>query len=159
MIQEPSLEFPAIRLQKSGRVQFIASWSLKTILMALGSFAIDSTHGSGLRINHPRVRAIAKSWLEGETIPAYSPVIIAIDKTSTFAPLQEQAMRGFGMMTLPFSAIIDICDGVHRVAALQLSKFPMDQLRKVEWPVEFVECNDETVAAELSARLRGAKGI
>jgi hypothetical protein len=157
MIAEPNIEFPAMQLQKSGRRQFIANWSLKTILLTLGPLATDSTHGSGLRLSHPRVRKLADQWLIDRTFPTYPPLIVAIAKGSEFKPLLNVNNTGFGTLELPLSSIVDVCDGIHRIAALQNLKLPIRILNESEWPVEFIECRDHEDAANLIARFRGEK--
>lgn len=157
MIGEPTLEFPAIRIQKGGRPQFIANWTLKTILITLGSLASDATHGSGLRLSHPRVRKLANQWREAGAFPVYPPLIVAISKGSKFEPFREDSDTGFGTMSLPLSLIVDICDGIHRIAALQNLKLSSKDLKESEWPVEFIECKDTEDTAKAIARFRGEK--
>lgn len=157
MIGEPTLEFLAIRLQKAGRRQFIANWTLKTILLTLGPLATDAIHSSGLRLSHPRVRKLTDQWLVDGTFPAYPPLIVAISKGFEFRPLQISPDTGFGKMGLPLSAIVDVCDGIHRIAALQNLKLPTKILNESEWPVEFIECHDNEDAANLCGLLRGER--
>lgn len=157
MIGEPTLEFPAIRLQKTGRRQFIANWTLKTILLTLGPLATDATHSSGLRLSHPRVRKLADQWLIDGTFPAYPPLIVAVSNELEFKPFQNAQDTGFGTMSLPLSSIVDVCDGIHRIAALQNLKLSSKILNQSEWPVEFIECHDTEDATNLIARIRGDK--
>lgn len=155
MIQEPAFSFPALRLNKGGRQQFIANWSLKTILLMLGIFADDSKHGAGLRLNHPRVRKLTNQWLEKKEIPPFEPLIVVIGNSSEFSPMEAMPESGFGMLSLPFTDILDVCDGIHRIAALKTLKFSGIQISTSEWPIEFIECTDLADAAQLVSRLRG----
>ena len=154
MIGEPTLEFMAIRLIKRTRPQFIANWSLKTILLCLGSFAKDGTQGSSLRLSHPRARKISKDWLSSGFIPPARPLIVTIGQGSTFTPLPEHPECGIGMLKVPLSEIIDVCDGIHRIAALLHLDMPSQSLIESEWPVEFIECTDLNDAASLTESLR-----
>ncbi|MGB6223041.1 hypothetical protein [Haloferula sp.] len=154
MIDEPTLEFMAIRLQKKGRPQFIANWSLKTILFCLGSFAKDGTQGSGLRLNHPRARRMANDWLSAGSIPPAPPLLVAIGQGSTFTPHPAHPESGFGTLKLPLSKFIDVCDGIHRIAALRQLDLPSKSLTESEWPVEYIECSDLEDAGCLIDNLR-----
>ncbi|MEN8716224.1 MAG: DNA sulfur modification protein DndB [Verrucomicrobiales bacterium] len=154
MISEPTFEFLAIRLRKGGRQQFIANWSLKTILTCLGHMAQDSTHGCGLRINHSRARKLANNWLAESGIPFTSPLVLAIESPNTFRPLSKFPDSGFGIVSLPFSALIDVADGIHRIAAIRQMDLSPKILVESEWPVELIECKGGDDAAKLTSQLR-----
>lgn len=154
MIQEPTFNFPALRLNKGGRQQFVANWSLKTILFVLGSFATDATHGAGLRLNHPRVRKIANKWLTDDDISMTDPLTIFIRTTSEFNPSEIYPDSGFGTLSLPIADVFDVCDGVHRIAALKSLNLNNARLTSTEWPVELIECSDSLDAGQLVQRMR-----
>ena len=154
MIEEPTFEFMAIRLQKKARQQFIANWSLKTILFCLGSFAKDGTQGGSLRLSHPRARKMANDWLSAGSIPPAPPLMVVIGQARTFTPLAAHPESGIGTLKLPLSKIIDVCDGIHRIAALRQLDLPSQSLIESEWPVEFIECTDLEDAACLIESLR-----
>ena len=154
MIEEPTFEFMALRLQKKGRPQFIANWSLKTILFCLGSFARDGTQGSSLRLGHPRARRMANEWLSSDSIPPAPPLVVVIGQGNTFSPLPTHPDSGIGTLKIPLSKIIDVCDGIHRIAALRQLDLPSLILTESEWPVEFIECSNLEDAACLIESLR-----
>lgn len=154
MIHEPTISFLALRLRKGGREQYIANWSLKTILFTLGEFSNDSIHGAGLRINHPRVRKIASQWTSDSAIPMMSPLIVLVGNASSFKDSESFPESGFGILSLALSDLLDICDGVHRVAALKSMDFSNDFLISTEWPVEIIVCKDGSDAAQLIQRMR-----
>lgn len=154
MIQEPTLKFVAIKMNRVGRQHYIASWPVRMILSFLGSLAVDSAHGSGLRLNHRKSRAMASQWAADGIFPIVSPLIVTIEKGVSFEQMEETVPPGFGLLSLPISKIIDLCDGVHRVAALKHLESTEGELLTSEWPVEFVECDDEVDAAKLSEATR-----
>lgn len=154
MIHEPTISFLALHLRKGGCEQYIANWSIKTILFTLGEFANDSTRGAGLRLSHPKVRKIASQWMSDCAIPMMSPLIILIGNGSSFRASESFPESGFGMLNLPLLEIIDVCDGVHRVAAIKLLDLSNDFMVSTEWPVEIIVCNDPTDAAQLVQRIR-----
>ncbi|RYD44654.1 MAG: hypothetical protein EOP83_31190 [Verrucomicrobiaceae bacterium] len=152
---EPTLEFLAIRLLKGGRKQFVANWSLRTILMCLGSMAQDATHGCGLRLNHPRARKLANQWLAEKNLPFTSPLIVAIESPALFTPLSDFPDSGFGMIRLPLSGILDVADGIHRLAALRQMNLSRQILARTEWPIELIECIGGDDIARLNLQVRG----
>lgn len=159
MIQEPTLKFMAIRLRRGGRQQFIANWPLKMILFCLGSLAKDATQGSGLRLNHRRVRKLANEWIGDSAFPIMPPLLVLVEKNLEFTPLAENFEAGFGTLSLPLAKIIDVCDGIHRIAALKLIELSDNDLIASEWPVEFVECDDEWDAEQLTEKIRNESSL
>jgi len=129
------------------------------IVFCLGSFAKDATQGSGLRLNHRRARKLADQWICEGTFQVMPPLIVTIEKDVAFDPLEETIEAGFGTMNLPVSKIIDICDGIHRVAALKLLENSEASLIASEWPIEFIECDDEMDAIRLSERIRNESSL
>lgn len=154
MIMDPSFEFLAIQLQKKGRRQFVANWSLRTILTCVGHMAEDSTHGCGLRLNHPLARKIAKRWLAKGNLPFASPLILTIKTSITFRSVSHLPDSGFGIVSLPFSALIDVADGIHRIAALRQMDLSQRSLVESEWPIELIECRNDEDAAKTTSQLR-----
>jgi len=152
---EPTLDFLAIRLGKKGRQQFVANWSLRTILMCLGFMAQHATHGCGLRLKHPRVRKLANEWLAESRIPFTPPLVMAIESSTLFSPLPDFSDSGFSTIRLPLSALIDVVDGIHRIAAIRRMDLSHKFLAATEWPIELIECKGSDDLAKLNLQIRG----
>lgn len=125
--------------------------------MCLGFMAQDATHGCGFRLNHPRVRKLANQWLAEKSLPVTPPLVVAIESPATFTPLPDFPDSGFGMIRLPLSAILDVADGIHRIAALRQMDLSHQILARTEWPIELIECTDGADAAKLTIQVRGNK--
>ena len=160
MSNDPIIEFPVISSLKEGRRQFITTWSLKTVLLCLSSFATNGTHGAGLRINQLLASKIAKEWATRGEIPPIPPLVVAIcGGDFNRAPASPDA--GLGTLKMPIGAILDVCDGIHRVAALEKSRLPSKTLLENTWTIHIIEVRDSHDLADLSAgceKHRKAKG-
>lgn len=61
------------------------------------------------------------------------------------------------MIRLPLSALIDVADGIHRIAALRQMELSHKILAETEWPIELIECADGDDASKLTSQVRGNK--
>ncbi len=59
------------------------------------------------------------------------------------------------MIRLPLSAILDVVDGVHRLAALRHMNLSRQTLTDTEWPIELIECLGRDDVARLNLQVRG----
>ena len=151
MSNGPTIEFPVIVALKEGRRQFVTTWSLKTVLFCLSSFTANATHGAGLRVNQHLASKIAKEWATRGEIPPVPPLVVAIRSGSDFNRAPCAPDTGLGTLTMPIGAILDVCDGIHRVAALAKSRLPSATLLQNTWTILIIEVSDSHDLAALSA--------
>ena len=154
MTNDPTIDFPAISSLKQGRRQFVTSWSLRTVLFCLSPHASNATHGSGLRLNSNVASRIGANWAKIGEASCITPIVVAIGSDARFSPLQTAPKTGLGNLQLPLGAILDVCDGIHRVAALEKAGLPSSTLTKNTWPIHLVEVMDDD---DLVVFLRGVE--
>ena len=116
--------------------------------------AQHATDGCGLRLNNRRVTRLANQWLAEERIPLSPPLVVAIESPTAFAPLPDFPEAGFGMIRLQFPALIDVIDGIHRIAAIRQMDLSREVLAETEWPIELIECTGGDDATKLSLQVR-----
>ncbi len=149
MTNDPTIDFPAISALKNGRQQYLTSWSMRTVLFCLSPHATNATDGSGLRLNPNVAAKIAATWTKNGEAPCIRPIVVAIRSDARFSPLATAPKTGLGTLQLPLGAILDVCDGVHRIAALEKAGFPSAILTKSTWPIHLIEVKDDHDLARL----------
>lgn len=159
MTNDPTIDFPVISSLKQGRRQFVTSWSLRTVLFCLSPHASNATHGSGLRLNSNVASRIGANWAKNGEAPCITPIVVAIGSHARFSPSQTAPNTGLGNLQLPPGAILDVCDGVHRVAALEKAGLPSVMLTEITWPIHLVEVMDEDDLAGLLSCVEKSRGI
>ena len=151
MTNDPIFEFPVIASLRSGRRQFITTWSLKTVLLCLSSIADHATQRAGLRINNGAASKIALEWAETGEYPSVKPIVLAIRSDALFVPLSSGPTTGMGMLSFPLGAIDDVLDGIQRIAALQKATLSNRSLPPSTWPIHLIEVADDQDLAILTA--------
>jgi hypothetical protein len=117
--------------------------------------AQDATPGCGLRLNYPRARKLGNQWLAEKRLPFTSPLVVAIESSALFTSLLDFPDSGFGMNRLPISAILDVVDGVHRIAAFRQMSLSRQILADTEWPIELMEYMGGDDVAKVNLQVRG----
>jgi hypothetical protein len=151
MTNDPIIEFPVIASLRQGRRQFITTWSLKTVLLCLSSIADHAAQRAGLRISNNAASKIAWEWTEAGECPSVKPIALAFRSDARFVPLLSAPHTGIGMLSLPLGAILDVLDGIQRVAALQKATISNQNLSQSTWPIHLIEVADEHDLAILTA--------
>lgn len=161
MIQEPTINVPALAAGNTKRRQFFTTLSVKSILMLVDPIVQKKTTGAGLRENTLAARKIATLWDQRGEIESMKPIVIAIDQTCRFKALDETKHAGAGMLECPFSSFLEVCDGIQRIAALRFTLIKTTEISANQWPVHLIETHGADDIAALTVHLRSqiiAKG-
>jgi hypothetical protein len=154
MIQEPTINIPVLAAGSTERRQFLTSLSLKSILILIEPIIQRKTTGAGLRENSLAARKIDTLWNQRGEIESITPIVIAIDRSCRFKALDETNHPGAGVLECPFSAFLDVCDGIQRIAALRIALMKPIEITSIQWPVHLIETHGEDDLAALTDHLR-----
>ena len=149
MNHEPTLTIPVIAAGSTKRRQFLTTLSLKTICMLVDPILQRKTQAAGLPPPSLNAPQIAATWKQRGGIESIKPIVIAIDQGCLFKALDESLNVGIGILECPLSAIVDVCDGMQRIAALHLIALKTTDLTANEWPVQLIETNGKDDLASL----------
>ncbi len=143
-----SIEFPAIASLHGNRKQFIATWPLIVIRRILGIFAEGLERDTSSRLDLRLAENLAKVWRDKSTAFSPDPLCIAVNETIAFNPLDENPINCIGTLRLPQDAILDVCDGLHRLAALNHCQLLSSEMKEISWPIHFISVrNTEDLVA------------
>jgi len=141
MMHEPTVTIPVLAAGNAKRRQYLTTLSLKSILMLVEPILQQKTKGAGLRENPLVARKIAAIWAHRGEVESIKPIVIAIDRACRFKPLDETRNAGAGMLECSWSAFLDVCDGIQRIAALRITVMKNADLAATDWPVQLIETN------------------
>jgi hypothetical protein len=65
--------------------------------------------------------------------------VVAVKAPTQFVAWGENPNPCAGTIRLRRQAILDVCDGIHRIAALAASKLPLAAYKEATWPVQFLQ--------------------
>jgi hypothetical protein len=154
MIQEPIISVPVLSSGIEKRKYFLTALSLKTLSVILSPVLQHKTQGAGLRSDNLAARKIAEEWRKRGTIECIKPIVIAIANHCRFVPSLESQNTGAGNLEFTFSDILDVCDGIQRLTAIQTARPTNDEMRMNEWPVQFVVVSDQVDLARVNEMIR-----
>jgi len=139
MMHEPTVTIPVLAAGNAKRQQYLTTLSLKSILMLVEPILQQKSKGAGLRENPLLTRKIAAMWERRGEVESIKPIVIAIDRGCRFKPLDETRFAKAGMLECPWSAFLDVSDGVQRIAALRIIAKKKTNLATTDWPVQLIE--------------------
>lgn len=154
MIQEPIISIRAISSGSEKRKYFLTTLSLKTLSVILSPVIQHQTQGAGLRADNLMARKIAEVWRKRGTIECIKPIVIAIAKSCRFEETSETRIPGAGNLEFTFTDILDVCDGIQRLTAIQKGHLTNDEMRENEWPVQFIVISDASDLASVNEMIR-----
>lgn len=132
---DPVFEVSAMSSGAKDRPQFLTVWSLSTILRCLSPFVEEAERSASSRLNLALVKKLAKAW-SGSSVPfSPRPIVVAVKAPTQFVAWGENPNSCAGTIRLRSQAILDVCDGIHRIAALAASKLPLAAYKEATWPV------------------------
>lgn len=139
---DPAFEFSAMSSGARDLPQFMTVWSLTTILRCLSPFVEIAERSAASRLNLSQVKKMAKAWSDSSMPFSPRPIVVAVQAPIDFTTLGENPNSCVGTLRLRSQAILGVCDGLHRIAALAASKVPLHEFKEATWPVQFIPVRD-----------------
>ena len=154
MIQEPTITIPVLGSGPEGRRQFVTTMSLRSILLLVAPVIQRTDRAAGFRMDRLAAKKIADEWKKRGDMESLKPIVIAISGDCRYVPLEDGQRDGPGQLVCPLNAILDVCDGIQRLAAIKQAMIRPNELRENEWPVHLVQANDSQRLEEVTTMVR-----
>jgi len=154
MIQEPVISIPVFGGGRSMRRQFLTTLSLKVLCQLLSPILECKDQGAGFRADPLAAKKIVNHWRGRGEIKATTPIVVAIRSDCCFVPYETGLNYGLGTLECPLNAILDVCDGIQRLAAIKMAQKANDELLRNEWPVHLIETHGFEDLAHVTEMIR-----
>lgn len=138
MIRQPTISIPVIRGSNLGRKQYLSILPIRTLMRILSNVIHSEAEGAGLRIDRSKPKKIAHTWDKRGSVESLQPIVVAISADSQFLPYSHLEQACAGVLEFSFDSIMDVCDGIQRLKALEVFYGLRGQYGEAEWPVHFV---------------------
>jgi hypothetical protein len=154
MTQDPLFTFTAFCNASHPRRQFLTTLNLKSLLRLVHPVMQRRESGAGLRANPILARGIARQWRERGEVQCLKPITIAISSDFQFTELPHWNGSGAGTLKFPIDAVLDVCDGIQQITALDLIPQALANFSQTDWPVHLIETFDSADLLALTHQLR-----
>lgn len=140
---EPKFTFPAFIGTNQIRRQYVTTLPVNAIRRLAAPILSQKSKGAGLRQDRVLTRRIISQWDSSGKIESITPVVVAISEDHEFKSNNELMIQEFGNLHLPLSSILDICDGIQRIAALDSPVALSKNQSGDHWPVHLIEIHSK----------------
>lgn len=154
MTHEPTVTIPAISSFSKKKRQYATVLPVRILLLLVASIIQQKDRGAGFRLDALTAKKISETWWKRGDVECLSPMILAIRKGATFTNSKGNKEPGLGTLSFPFDSVVDVCDGIQRIAAAQVSSRRDPDMLRNEWPVQLIETSDEADLLAINAMMR-----
>lgn len=154
MIERPTISIPVIKGSNLGRKQYLSTLPIRSLMRILSNVIQNEADGAGLRIDRSRSKKIARTWDKRGRVESLQPIVVAISADSRFQEYSHLEQTSAGVLEFSFDSILDVCDGIQRLKALEVFYSLRGQYGEAEWPVHFIVVSNSDELKKLNLIIR-----